>query len=170
MPIFDHGTTTLKSPSNVSQKTYQTQASAALNHTISSFGPGPSLNSRLDMTRNRAALRTHVGVPTHKRVQSSDYHTLQTQTMKPKRRVNLNQSFATPSSANQSAFLNMTHQFDTLQVGTFSAAPNEYSAEKVKYAHMPHIVLAAAPCTILHHFVIISQTSAKWQHSNSQMH
>ena len=139
MPIFDHGMTTLKSPSNVSQKTYQTQASAALNHTISSFGPGPSLNSRLEVTRNRAALRTHVGAPTHKRVQSSDYHSLQNQTIKPMRRVNLNQSFATPSSTNPSAFLNITHQFEGSQVGTFSAPPNDYSGDKVKYAHMPVI-------------------------------
>jgi len=86
MPIFQHGSMTLKTPGLSQSKgiTFSSQASdrgaiaITLDNTINSGAAGPTPGPRLETATSKSgAYRTIVSGSQHRRVQSSDYNTLQ---------------------------------------------------------------------------------------------
>jgi len=121
-PIFQHGSMTLKTPglSHTSKNmTFSSQASEraaiaqTLDNTINSGAAGPTPVPRLETGPNYGgAFRTIVSGSQHRRVQSSDYHSLQLTAAQHGRNTSnataiithqpicLNESFNTPGSLN----------------------------------------------------------------------
>lgn len=159
MPIFSHGSTTLKTPGPThasknmtfrSQATDRVAIAQTLDNTIHSGAAAPTPAPRLEAGPNRGAFRTIVSGAHHRRVQSSDYHSLQLTAAHGRNAKNatavahpqpigLNDSFNTPASLNLATTSSkkgkmVSNKFEQLQVGTFNFAENQ--TKGVKYAHM----------------------------------